>query len=216
MSRREVMVPCINPSQHHVTEHVPGSAAHRECVNMKPAKADDIPDSVYATIRNREPVDMTLSDGRPVSVTPGVIDEDAKLLFTRGQCLAFATEMSKKLGTNRVVAYSDERDETLIHAYAEGKDGTLYDIEGDHDPDDEYERWSHYSAGIPLGQEIDDGDYVPLRDDTIFVDPDVSYPVDPYENPDDEVMQFMTSTNYLPQQRFELAEPFAESMSDLT
>lgn len=212
---REVMVPCINPSKHHVREHVPGSAAHRECVNMKPSAADDIPASARAKIENREPVLMSLSDGRNVTVTPGVIDEDAQLLFTRGQCLAFATELSKKLGTNRVVAFSDERDNTLIHAYAEGNDGTLYDIEGDHSPEEEYERWAHYSAGIPLNEEIDDEEYVPINEETIFVDPEASYPVDPYENPDDEVMQFMMSSNYLPQQVFGLAQPFAESMSNV-
>lgn len=211
---REVMVPCINPAKHHVREHVPGSAAHRECVHMKPDAADALPQSALDMISKREPVNWALSDGRQVTVTPGVIDEDAVLLFTRGQCLAFASEMSKKLGSNRIAVFVDERDQTLLHAYAEANDGTLYDIEGDHDPEEEYERWNHYSAGVPLGQEVDDEDS-PLSEETLFVDPDADYPVDPYENPDDEVMQFLYSTNYLRSQNFDLARPFAESMSRL-
>ena len=210
------MTPCVNQSRCQVKEHVSGSDAHRECMSAGSASSSPIGDVPAQVAQHPEPRGMTTANGFSLRVTPGVIDESAERLYTQGQCLAFATELAKKLGSNRVVAFISTDENTLIHAYAEGSDGKLYDIEGEHDLDEETERWdTHFNGGVPL--DYDDefvGDQMVLTED-IGVDPDLEYPADPYANPDDEVMSFLTQTNYLQYQDFSLAKSFAESMKKL-
>lgn len=66
---------------------------------------------------------------RTATVTPGVIDENAREVFRHGQCFAFAVEAANRLGTNVVMHRND--DGKLVHAYAESKNGRrVLDIDG--------------------------------------------------------------------------------------
>lgn len=84
------------------------------------------------------------ASGDPITLTLGVIDDEADWVYTNGQCLALAVAMSEQTGWPVVLrAFTDgdgyEDDEpvrytNLRHAYVQQPDGSLLDIRGEHDP----------------------------------------------------------------------------------
>lgn len=206
--------PCLHPEIHHVQEHVVGSQAHRDCVfgdhgSSAASALPDIEESAHQ--ERREPVTMTTASGFSTMVVPGQLDENARRLYTNGQCLALATQLSKRIGTNTVVVYVDEQDNGLIHAYAVGRQGDYYDIEGEHDPECVEEiMFDRYGIDPDEDQDEEIESFVC---EEIGVDPRAEYPLDTYDNPEDEVMSFIASSDYLQYQDFKLADSFAESVA---
>lgn len=65
--------------------------------------------------------------GRSLAIVPGLIDENARKLYTNGQCMAFAERLASRIG-GRIALLMDVEG-NVVHAYA-AKSGKLYDIEG--------------------------------------------------------------------------------------
>ena len=91
--------------------------------------------------RDPEPVPDTVTvldrDGKPVTLTPGVIDLEAKYAFTAGQCLAYAIATSEKTGWPLYIRMAHARvgrkrdpQDYVIHAMVQHPDGRLLDING--------------------------------------------------------------------------------------
>jgi hypothetical protein len=85
------------------------------------------------------PETVTVLDrhGKPVTLTPGVIDLEAKYAFTAGQCLAYAIATSEKTGWPLYIRMAHARvgrkrdpQDYVIHAMVQHPDGRLIDING--------------------------------------------------------------------------------------
>jgi hypothetical protein len=64
------------------------------------------------------------------TVTPGVLDAEAKDLFQRGHCVAFAAAYAERVGAEHVTMIIDSRDDSVIHAFVEQGDGMMVDSNG--------------------------------------------------------------------------------------
>jgi hypothetical protein len=85
--------------------------------------------------------------GTPVKLTAGIIDRDARQIFTRGQCMALVRVLSDAKAGTPVIAF-EPGTTSLAHALIRLPDGTLLDIDGVHDAAD-------------VGQDYDLVDYEP-------------------------------------------------------
>lgn len=102
-------------------------------------------------------VELVDSDGNYVPVTPGVIDQQSRYVYARGQCLAFAQELalSKGWGVKTVsmletYSFDDEPYSLPVHVYADSGDGRLWDFEGSHDAQSVRTRWEQALPGKEL------------------------------------------------------------------
>lgn len=81
-----------------------------------------------------EPVTRTTARGLSVKVTPGVVDENADLLYKNGQCVAMARAIAEERGWGVAVAtYSEEG--LVKHAWAVDENGTFWDVQGENGRD---------------------------------------------------------------------------------
>jgi hypothetical protein len=71
--------------------------------------------------------------GTPVRITAGVIDREARQVFTRGQCMALAVVLSQANVGTPVIAYVPGTT-SMAHALVRIPGGALLDIDGVHDP----------------------------------------------------------------------------------
>jgi hypothetical protein len=85
--------------------------------------------------------------GTPVKVTAGIIDREARQIFTRGQCMALARVLADAKAGTPVIAF-EPGTTSLAHALVRLPDSTLLDIDGVHDAAD-------------VGQSYDLVDYEP-------------------------------------------------------
>lgn len=72
-------------------------------------------------------------NGTPVRITAGVIDRDARQIFTRGQCMALAVVLAEANVGTPVIAYN-RGTTSLAHALVRIPGGALLDIDGVQDP----------------------------------------------------------------------------------
>lgn len=72
--------------------------------------------------------------GTPVRITAGVIDREARQVFTRGQCMALAVVLAEANVGTPVIAYRAGTN-SLAHALVRIPGGALLDIDGVHDPE---------------------------------------------------------------------------------
>jgi hypothetical protein len=72
--------------------------------------------------------------GTPVRITAGVIDREARQVFTRGQCMALAVVLAEANAGTPVIAYNPGTN-SLAHALTRLPGGALLDIDGVHDPE---------------------------------------------------------------------------------
>lgn len=90
---------------------------------------EDLPKTRTVVGRDGDSVLMRDTRGEPHRITPGMLNDEARAVYGRGQCFAFAHEAARHMGT-RVRTYRDDRG-NLMHAYAESKSGRkLLDIDG--------------------------------------------------------------------------------------
>lgn len=79
--------------------------------------------------------------GDKVEVTPGQLNDATRWIYRNGQCLALAVAIAEEKDWPVVIHMSeydpealdedgDPESATVKHAYAQGPDGTLYDIDG--------------------------------------------------------------------------------------
>jgi hypothetical protein len=72
--------------------------------------------------------------GNPVRISAGVIDSEARQVFTRGQCMALVVVLCEANAGTPVAAFEPGTD-SLAHALVRLPDGSLLDIDGVHDAD---------------------------------------------------------------------------------
>lgn len=77
---------------------------------------------------------MTGAHGDEVTVTPGVLDENADEAFMRGQCVALATAIAEDRGWGVAVHWYDYG-KGVKHAYAVDENGDYWDVRGNNDPE---------------------------------------------------------------------------------
>lgn len=85
--------------------------------------------------------------GTPVRITAGVIDREARQVFTRGQCMALAAALSEANAGTPVVAYTPGTS-SLAHALVRLPSGALLDIDGVHDPDEVARNYDLVDYGV--------------------------------------------------------------------
>jgi hypothetical protein len=73
--------------------------------------------------------------GTPVRITAGVIDREARQVFTRGQCMALAVVLAEANAGTPVIAYRPGTD-SLAHTLVRLPSGDLLDIDGVHNAED--------------------------------------------------------------------------------
>ncbi|KQO98676.1 hypothetical protein [Leifsonia sp. Leaf264] len=86
-----------------------------------------------AELVSADTVTVEIAGGSTYELTPGVLNFDAEWAFQSGQCIAFASALSKRIGSDDILVYLRE-DRSVIHALAympiDGGEGVAYDIDG--------------------------------------------------------------------------------------
>lgn len=99
---------------------------------LSPKEALEITDAGYSnlpkkrgTFKQGETLVMKNANGVNLTITPGVIDDNAKRLYKEGQCMAFAISLAERTGGKvALLTYSDG---SVAHAF-NSKNGVIEDI----------------------------------------------------------------------------------------